>query len=200
MPNHDIEDLIKDNYSIYKKIEMLCNYGAAELLMPHFFFRKSLLDVGFTARGIEALYNQYLVSYDALNYHITNFLTPSAIINFKSYARNNTEERALRVVSTFPLYPFIHPYGIWLPGGARAKKHIIPDLITVAQFEQISFYSEQIYVKLNNKTTLCEGIIVSHQADEKLIRTKPLFKGFIVPDEGKAFDVTILVRPRKEIV
>jgi hypothetical protein len=95
--------------SSWESIEKLCDYAAAQILVPDEDFVESIGKFGLTTEGIEKIRNQYQVSYEVIFRKFVDIFSPSAIILWKSRGTGLVDEIAPRIIrypySTIPGIP-----------------------------------------------------------------------------------------------
>lgn len=70
--------------SSWNKVEKLCNYAAAQILVPDEDFVESVRKFGLTTEGIEKIRCRYQVSYEVIFQKFISIFSPSAVILWKS--------------------------------------------------------------------------------------------------------------------
>jgi len=68
----------------WNKIEKLCNFAAAQILVPDGDFMESIKKFGLTSKGIESIRSRYQVSYEVIFQKFIEIFSPTAIILWKS--------------------------------------------------------------------------------------------------------------------
>lgn len=174
-------------------LENLCNLGAAELLMPSWLVRRSILDKGLTSAALRSMYDLFLVSYTALLRRISDVLPSSAVYFWKVFRRTEQEETALRIVSSSVRYGA----PLWLPRGCTVR-HTSPDIVSAVVTDHRFAFAERLSISRGSASQTCLAIAGQPMLIPIVHGVQlPLFAGRRIPDETKApFDAFLLVSLR----
>lgn len=163
-----------------KQLEALCNIGAAELLMPSSKLRTAVRKHGLSPNGLLKLYDEFLVSKDALIWRIAAMTPYSSVTKWRKYSRNRIEEHRFRVLSCYPLYEKKGDRP-WLPPGATTK-HLSRPVIEEVGENKNCVSENNLQVNLNKKNWTCLSIATFFQRRDQSFK-QPQFENFFVPDE-----------------
>lgn len=192
-----IQDILPSDHAA---IEQLCNLGAAELLMPARAVQDVLVELGFNPAALRAMYDLFLVSYDALLFRIAELLPSSAILRWQRYARTPNEPVALRVKACYPGY---HANGRrpWLPQHCTTTKHLFPDTVTeIVRNNTSDTFTRELTMKLDRRQLSCLAVSCLPLHPRTDTRQLPLFGAIRVEDEPTLRDDAILLVGLKSMV
>lgn len=172
----------------HDEIERLCDIGASELLINEDELSKSLKEYGLSSEGLKALYDKFMVSYDALFLKLSEYLNANILI-WRNYARNESERKEYRVLRHFPKYKNANKT-IWLPNGCT-KKHVNPD-----PFKQVSdnqtFIFDDFKILINDKITKCSALTFVFPHSRNIGTNLPIFDDLIITDETSYNDCVVM--------
>lgn len=174
----------------HDQIELLCDIGAAELLMSEDELKRNLSLLGLSTKGLKGLYDKFMVSYDALFLKLADVLESNIII-WKNYARTDFEKKEYRVLRHFPRYRESYK-PLWLPQGCT-KKHVSPnpfkeDAIT----EEVMVYDD-FKIIMNDKNTPCNALVFMFPHSRNNVGKLPIFDDLTVTDEVNYDDCCIMI-------
>ncbi len=115
-----------------RRLERMCDLGAAELLMPQPWFGEAVSEAGFTAESVTALAGRFGVSLEAAGLRMMEHSPRPCAVGFFHYAAEPTAGQAgkgrpgaggtvtYRVKRAFrsPGFPFLFPTGKSIPSGS----------------------------------------------------------------------------------
>ena len=170
------------------QLERVCNIGAAEILMPVTMIRRSIRENTVMGHGLLSMYDEYLVSRDALIWRLASILPATSVFRWRYHARNPKEETCYRVVACYPSYERngMRP---WLPRGTSVK-HVSPDIFSTAEKRDSNL---EFSITLNKKSTECEGILTSFPKRAEA-NDRPLFEGMEISDDSHSNDLILFAR------
>jgi hypothetical protein len=168
------------NIGIHSEVEALCNAGASEILMPKKWMLTEIENCGLHVRGLQHLYDRFLVSYKALLFRIPQVIPSSSITVWRRHARDVDEAAVLRVVYCFPQYAR-DSKSPWLPKGLTTR-HVKPDIVTEVFHDGKSLFVPDIEVELNGMSR-CVGVASAVPTMRKEQSQLPLFDGCPIRDE-----------------
>ena len=176
----DLEATAED----HAELERLCNVGAAELLMPSRAFRETVRSYGVHDIGLMALYDRFLVSWDALFNRLVDLFPHTSVVRWRAYARHADEERRYRVVRTLPRYER-GGSSPWMPRGMTTK-HLSEDVVRAAAQTGHGRRTTDLVVTVNSSQHwTCDAVATLFPRRSSGL-TSPLFEGFEVPDDAAA--------------
>jgi IrrE N-terminal-like domain len=167
----------------HEEHERLCNLGAAEILMPKKFLLDRIATVGLSSTGLQALYDCFLVSFETLLYRLAEILPSSAVILWRRYARHGAEPVALRVLTSYQRYQ-TSLNAPWLPKGTTARKHVNPDIVTLAFEGRSAVFSQDLTLELDKREEHCLGLATVLPQPRQSQSQMPLFEGKRILDEA----------------
>lgn len=139
----------------YREVEALCNFGAAEILMP-----TELMEKFIERHGLQlgVICKQFKVSPRAVLFRVPELIPSTAVVLWEKYARLHKKEAVcLRVRCNSHRYK--DSQGLWLPEGCTTK-HVSPDIVSHAHESGQVVYSERIRLVLSGKHLECEAIAI----------------------------------------
>jgi IrrE N-terminal-like domain len=165
----------------YAELERICNVGAAELLMPSTMVRNAVKEIGFSPKGLLALYDMFLISREALLWRIASLMPHASITKWRQYARKPSEDNCYRVMTCYPPYMPGNERP-WLPEGATTK-HLNSDIVERVAHHRIPEQVDDLEIELGGRVWKC-GAVATFFA-EREDTEHPRFEGFAVPDEHR---------------
>ena len=182
--------------SDYHEIERLCDFGAAELLMPTQAMQEALATHGVSPTGLRAMYDLFLVSYESLLFRIADILPSSAMILWQRHARTPSEPIALRVRTCYQRYRS-NRLAPWLPKGCTTK-HISPDIVTDLGNTDASIYVDELVLVLSGRHQRCRAVGTVLPRPRTHEQQLPLFERMPIADEpAPGIDAVLLVGARE---
>jgi hypothetical protein len=176
----------------WRELEGLCNYAAAELLMPAGDVALHSKQIGFSPVGARSLYDRYQVSWEPLLLRMTEVFGGS-LISWRRFRRHGAERE------TFRVFRAPRARSTWLPRGITAR-YLLPDVVTAAHWEGFRF-AKKILLDLGERSPRwLVGAAVSLQAASS---AKPeqgvMFEDFAVPEEHSLpCEVALFVHPKPD--
>lgn len=175
------------------ELELVCDLGASQLLMPSRLVRERVRAHGLTPSALLHLYDEFLVSRHALLAGIALVLPRGSVMRWQHLARTAAEPIAWRIVGSYPRYG-ADPHRPWLPKGATAR-HLSHDLPNVVAQTRMAFACESLTVTLN-KQRWQRAAYGTFIAPRKRGMTKPLFSGMEIADESSPTEVVVFLAER----
>jgi hypothetical protein len=177
------------------ELERLCNFGAAELLMPTEPMTALLAEVGVSPRALRNLYDSCLVSYESMLYRLAEISAASAVILWRRHARRPSEAEELRVITSYQRYRK-STHAPWLPKGCTSK-HLSPDIVTPAYERGEAIPSYDVVLAVGRREIRCVGVASVLPKPRLASNVLPLFEGMRIVDERlPEVDVVLLVSNR----
>lgn len=169
------------NREQHDEVEILCDIGASELLMNEDEFVRNLKEYGLSTDGLKTMYDNFMVSYDALFLKLSEHLDSNIII-WRNYARHDFENKEHRVYRHFPKYKYSNK-SIWLPNGCT-KKHISSNPFKEINDARKIIISDDFEVLMNEKTTKCSAITFMFPHSRNINANLPIFDDLTIADEA----------------
>jgi hypothetical protein len=175
------------------ELESVCDIGASHLLMPPRLIRDRLRVHGLTPPGLLNLYDEFLVSRDALLYGIASVLPRGSAMRWRHIARTPQEPVAWRIVGSYPRYGS-DPQRPWLPRGATAK-HLSQNLPDVVARTGAVLSCDSLTVTLG-KRDWRRAAYGTFLGSRPRGASRPLFSGLVVSDEAAPIEVFVFLAER----
>lgn len=172
----------------YERLERLCDIGASELLISEDHLLEALRIHGLGREGLKRLYDEFLVSFDALLVKLAECLGANIIL-WKRHARHGQDPLEYRVYNHFPKYRHANK-ATWLPTGCTAK-HILPNIFE-ENLPTDSVSIPDFTVLMNKRTTNCHAIVFPFPSARTSPQALPIFEELVVADEA-AYDNCIVM-------
>jgi hypothetical protein len=176
------------------ELEFVCDVGASQLLMPPRLVRECVRARGLSPTALLALYDEFLVSRDALLSGIASVLPRGSAMRWRRMARTPAEQVAWRIVGSYPRYAsdLSRP---WLPKGATAR-HLSHDLPKLVAQTGAAFSCESVTVTLGKRDwkRAAYGTFLGRRSRGT---SRPLFSGFVVDDEAGPDEVFVFLAERE---
>lgn len=170
-----------NDISQYKEVEKLCDIGASELLINEDELDRNMKIYGINKNGLKAIYDNFMVSYNALFIKICEYLNVNIII-WKNYARHESEKKEYRVYQHFPKYNNAEK-SIWLPNGCTVK-HISPNPYTEEHNLQNAVVYDDFKIIMKDKITNCSAFTFMFPHSRNLNHNLPIFDNLTIKDES----------------
>lgn len=144
------------NVDAHKELELLCDWAAAELLMPKPMLRSAVRDHGITPDALDDLLKHFQVSRDALIRNIVSVLPGTELFVWKKYARTKYESYEYRLLRGPKYHPSpTHP---WLPVGCTTT-HVSPRIIQSAASSNSFVLEDKIEIILQRRRWHGRGFV-----------------------------------------
>jgi len=161
---------------VWETVERVCNWAAAELLMPLGDVVETLRRTGFTTNAIQVLYDRYLTSRTTLLIRLTEAFPSSSVVLWGSFARHGKEAVTLRVRRCFR-----GARGPWFPEGLTTK-HLNPNPLEPPLSGQLDL-PHTVCFDLGRQRTDLKGLAAAVPPPRFGSGTLPSFEGLFVQDE-----------------
>jgi hypothetical protein len=159
----------------WAEVERLCDYCAAELLMPQHHVAAFARRVGVAPAGLRALYDKFLVSWEATLRRTAGVFGASLVL-WQRYRRHPGERETLRV-----LVPTTDRT-MWLPPGLTAR-HLRPDVVATADGDGFA-HAERCVLALGERTPRRAAIAAtSIVAAREAVASPPTLDGVPAPPD-----------------
>ena len=164
-------DSLNENTATYRRVELMCDIAASELLVPTRLLRKALRHTGWEPSGLAYLYRHFDVSRQVLVARLAELLPSGAVFRWRYHARHEGEHRTWRILNVFPFRA--NEGRPWLPPGCT-EKHLSPRVLDDVLQKGAGRYLDRARIELDRRRRMYRGYCTFFPAQRPVSRAGSL--------------------------